>query len=114
MITKFFIYLFLILYILTLLDDVSILGLVIIRSLSTVVELLQNDLKRIIFYFTSSQLCYIIFVSRLFNYLVGTFYLMNHFFFKALFFLNAGSYYSYSSQRTKYAVANLKGSKRKK
>ncbi len=54
-------------------------------------RILQNDLKRVIAYSTCSQLGYMIFACRISNYSVSVFHLMNHAFFKALLFFNAGS-----------------------
>jgi NADH:ubiquinone oxidoreductase subunit 2 (subunit N) len=51
--------------------------------------ILQNDLKRVIAYSTSSQLCYMIFACGISNYSVSVFHLMNHAFFKALLFLSS-------------------------
>jgi len=53
--------------------------------------LLQNDLKRVIAYSTSSQLGYMVFSCGISSYSVSIFHLANHAFFKALLFLSAGS-----------------------
>ena len=58
---------------------------------SATVGMLQNDIKRIIAYLTCSQLGYMIFACGLSAYSVSFFHLVNHGFFKALFFLSAGS-----------------------
>ncbi len=53
--------------------------------------LFQNDMKRVIAYYTCSQLGYMVFACGLSGYEVGIFHLSNHAFFKALLFLGAGS-----------------------
>ena len=59
---------------------------------ATTAALVQNDLKRVIAYYsTCSQLGYMIFACGLSNYSVAIFHLANHAFFKALLFLGAGS-----------------------
>ena len=52
--------------------------------------LLENDIKRIIAYSTTSQLGYMIVACGLSQYNLGLFHLINHAFFKALLFLSAG------------------------
>uniref|UniRef100_A0A8I6XTR9 NADH-ubiquinone oxidoreductase chain 5 n=1 Tax=Hordeum vulgare subsp. vulgare TaxID=112509 RepID=A0A8I6XTR9_HORVV len=59
--------------------------------LAATTGILQNDLKRVIAYSSCSQLGYMIFACGISNYSVSVFHLMNHAFFKALLFLNAGS-----------------------
>ena len=58
---------------------------------SSIIGLLQNDIKKIIAYSTCSQLGYMIFTCGLSNYSLAFFHLTNHAFFKALLFLSAGS-----------------------
>jgi len=52
--------------------------------------LVQNDVKRVIAYSTSSQLGYMVLACGLLNFDVSFFHLINHAFFKALLFLSAG------------------------
>ena len=58
---------------------------------ASTVGLVQNDMKKIIAYSTSSQLGYMFFACGLSNYALGVFHLSNHACFKALLFLGAGS-----------------------
>jgi len=58
---------------------------------AVITDLLQNDLKLVIAYFTCSQLGYMVFACGVSNYSVGIFYLSNHVFFKVLLFLGADS-----------------------
>lgn len=55
------------------------------------VGLVQNDLKKVIAFSTTSQLGYMIFICGLSSYDASFFHLVNHAFFKALLFLSAGS-----------------------
>jgi proton-translocating NADH-quinone oxidoreductase chain L len=55
------------------------------------VGLVQNDLKKVIAFSTTSQLGYMIFICGLSSYDASFFHLINHAFFKALLFLSAGS-----------------------
>lgn len=55
------------------------------------VAIVQNDLKKVIAYSTTSQLGYMVFACGLSNYSVSIYHLVNHGFFKALLFLCAGS-----------------------
>lgn len=55
------------------------------------IGLVQNDLKKIIAFSTTSQLGYMVFVCGLSSYDISFFHLINHAFFKALLFLSAGS-----------------------
>src|SRR5437763_15864521 len=52
---------------------------------------LQNDIKKIIAFSTTSQLGYMVFCCGLSEYNVSLFHLYNHAFFKSLLFLSAGS-----------------------
>lgn len=52
--------------------------------------LVQNDLKRVIAYSTSSQLGYMVLACGLFYFDISFFHLINHAFFKALLFLSSG------------------------
>jgi NADH:ubiquinone oxidoreductase subunit 5 (subunit L)/multisubunit Na+/H+ antiporter MnhA subunit len=58
---------------------------------SSLIALVQHDLKKIIAYSTCSQLGYMVFSCGLSAYNVSLFHLFNHAFFKALLFLSAGS-----------------------
>jgi len=53
--------------------------------------LLQNDIKKIIAFSTTSQLGYMAFSCGLSSYNLAFFHLINHAFFKSLLFLSAGS-----------------------
>ena len=55
------------------------------------IGLVQNDLKKVIAFSTTSQLGYMVFICGLSSYDVSFFHLINHAFFKALLFLSAGS-----------------------
>lgn len=55
------------------------------------IGLVQNDLKKVIAFSTTSQLGYMVFVCGLSSYDASFFHLINHAFFKALLFLSAGS-----------------------
>ena len=55
------------------------------------IGLVQNDLKKVIAFSTTSQLGYMIFICGLSSYDASFFHLVNHAFFKALLFLSAGS-----------------------
>ncbi len=55
------------------------------------IGLVQNDLKKVIAFSTTSQLGYMIFICGLSSYDASFFHLINHAFFKALLFLSAGS-----------------------
>ena len=55
------------------------------------VELVQNDIKKIIAYSTCSQLGYMFFAAGVGAYNVAMFHLFTHAFFKALLFLGAGA-----------------------
>ena len=52
--------------------------------------LVQNDVKRVIAYSTSSQLGYMVLACGLLNFDLSFFHLINHAFFKALLFLSSG------------------------
>jgi NADH-ubiquinone oxidoreductase chain 5 len=52
--------------------------------------LVQNDVKRVIAYSTSSQLGYMVLACGLLNFDISFFHLINHAFFKALLFLSSG------------------------
>jgi NADH-ubiquinone oxidoreductase chain 5 len=58
---------------------------------SSLIAILQYDIKKIIAYSTCSQLGYMIFTCGLSNYNLAFFHLCNHAFFKALLFLSAGA-----------------------
>ncbi len=58
---------------------------------SSLIGLIQYDMKKVIAYSTCSQLGYMIFASGLSAYHVSLFHLTNHAIFKALLFLSAGS-----------------------
>ena len=53
--------------------------------------LLENDIKKIIAYSTTSQLGYMILTCGISQYSLSLFHLINHAFFKALLFLSAGA-----------------------
>nr|YP_009659004.1 NADH dehydrogenase subunit 5 [Synchytrium microbalum]QCQ69002.1 NADH dehydrogenase subunit 5 [Synchytrium microbalum] len=53
--------------------------------------LLENDIKRVIAYSTTSQLGYMVVACGLSQFNLGLFHLINHAFFKALLFLSAGA-----------------------
>jgi len=55
------------------------------------IGLVQNDLKKVIAFSTTSQLGYMIFICGFSSYDASFFHLINHAFFKALLFLSAGS-----------------------
>jgi NADH:ubiquinone oxidoreductase subunit 5 (subunit L)/multisubunit Na+/H+ antiporter MnhA subunit len=55
------------------------------------VGLVQNDVKRVVAYSTSSQLGYMIFACGLSNYSASFYHLINHAFFKAALFLASGA-----------------------
>lgn len=55
------------------------------------ISFLQNDIKKIIAFSTTSQLGYMVFCCGLSLYNVSFFHLLNHAFFKSLLFLSAGS-----------------------
>jgi NADH-ubiquinone oxidoreductase chain 5 len=55
------------------------------------IGLVQNDLKKVIAFSTTSQLGYMVFICGLSSYDAGFFHLINHAFFKGLLFLSAGS-----------------------
>lgn len=59
--------------------------------LTSILAIVQNDIKRIIAYSTLSQLGYMMIAMGASAYGVGIFHLMTHAFFKALLFLGAGS-----------------------
>jgi NADH-ubiquinone oxidoreductase chain 5 len=52
---------------------------------------LENDLKRVIAFSTTSQLGYMVIACGLSQYNISLFHLINHAFFKALLFLSAGA-----------------------
>ena len=56
-----------------------------------ILGIIQNDIKRVIAYYTLSQLCYMTVALGASAYSVAVFHLMTHAFFKALLFLGAGS-----------------------
>lgn len=58
---------------------------------SSLVGLVQYDMKKVIAYSTCSQLGYMVFACGLSAYQVSLFHLTNHAIFKALLFLSAGS-----------------------
>jgi len=64
---------------------------VITAIFAATIGLVQNDLKKVIAFSTTSQLGYMIFVCGLSCYDISFFHLINHAFFKALLFLSAGS-----------------------
>ena len=64
---------------------------VITALFAATIGLVQNDLKKVIAFSTTSQLGYMIFICGLSSYDVSFFHLINHAFFKALLFLSAGS-----------------------
>lgn len=64
---------------------------VITAFFAATIGLVQNDLKKVIAFSTTSQLGYMIFVCGLSSYDASFFHLVNHAFFKALLFLSAGS-----------------------
>ena len=53
--------------------------------------LLENDLKKVIAFSTTSQLGYMIVACGISQYSLSLFHLINHAFFKALLFLSAGA-----------------------
>jgi NADH-ubiquinone oxidoreductase chain 5 len=55
------------------------------------IGLVQNDLKKVIAFSTTSQLGYMVFICGLSSYDASFFHLINHAFFKALLFLSAGA-----------------------
>lgn len=55
------------------------------------VGLVQNDVKKVVAYSTSSQLGYMIFACGLSNYSASFYHLINHAFFKAALFLASGA-----------------------
>jgi NADH-ubiquinone oxidoreductase chain 5 len=55
------------------------------------IGLVQNDLKRVIAYYTCSQLGYMVFACGVSHYDVAFYHLTNHAFFKAALFMGAGS-----------------------
>jgi NADH:ubiquinone oxidoreductase subunit 5 (subunit L)/multisubunit Na+/H+ antiporter MnhA subunit len=57
---------------------------------SSLIGLLQNDIKKIIAYSTCSQLGYMVATVGLCNPILSLFHLFNHGFFKAILFLSAG------------------------
>lgn len=59
--------------------------------LSSLIGLLQYDIKKVIAYSTCSQLGYMFFICGLSNYSLALTHLFNHAFFKALLFLSAGT-----------------------
>lgn len=59
--------------------------------LGAICGLLENDIKKIIAFSTTSQLGYMIVACGLSQYNLALFHLLNHAFFKALLFLAAGS-----------------------
>jgi NADH-ubiquinone oxidoreductase chain 5 len=64
---------------------------VITAFFAATIGLVQNDLKKVIAFSTTSQLGYMIFICGLSSYNSSFFHLVNHAFFKALLFLSAGS-----------------------
>jgi NADH-ubiquinone oxidoreductase chain 5 len=64
---------------------------VITALFAATIGLVQNDLKKVIAFSTTSQLGYMIFICGLSSYDASFFHLINHAFFKALLFLSAGS-----------------------
>lgn len=69
---------------------VTIIG-VLTAFFAATVGIVQNDIKKVIAFSTSSQLGYMTFICGLSAYDVSLFHLVNHAFFKALLFLSAGS-----------------------
>lgn len=64
---------------------------VITALFAATIGLVQNDLKKVIAFSTTSQLGYMIFICGFSSYDASFFHLVNHAFFKALLFLSAGS-----------------------
>jgi len=64
---------------------------VITAVFAATIGLVQNDLKKVIAFSTTSQLGYMVFICGLSSYDTSFFHLINHAFFKALLFLSAGS-----------------------
>nr|QCQ68451.1 NADH dehydrogenase subunit 5 [Synchytrium endobioticum]QCQ68470.1 NADH dehydrogenase subunit 5 [Synchytrium endobioticum]QCQ68489.1 NADH dehydrogenase subunit 5 [Synchytrium endobioticum]QCQ68508.1 NADH dehydrogenase subunit 5 [Synchytrium endobioticum]QCQ68527.1 NADH dehydrogenase subunit 5 [Synchytrium endobioticum] len=59
--------------------------------LGAAASLLENDIKRVIAYSTTSQLGYMVVACGLSQFNIGLFHLINHAFFKGLLFLSAGA-----------------------
>lgn len=59
--------------------------------LGAICGLLENDIKKIIAFSTTSQLGYMIVACGISQYNLALFHLLNHAFFKALLFLSAGA-----------------------